>query len=64
MQKMDSEKSTEELLEEYSRIVTHTAQSAECAHRVQAIMFEIRKRGAAGKPAARRMRSSKARKPR
>jgi hypothetical protein len=37
----DPEKSTEELLEEYSRIAIRTAQSARCARRVQEIIAEV-----------------------
>jgi hypothetical protein len=56
----DPEKSTEELLEEYSRIATWTAQSARCARRVQEITAEVRRRAASGRPAARRRRRLRA----
>jgi hypothetical protein len=46
----DSKKSTDELLEEYSRIVALTLRDAENALRVRTIMAELQRRGAIGKP--------------
>lgn len=54
MKKDDSEKSTEELLDEYTRIMDLTDWAD--ASRVREIMAELQKRSAAGHPGPKRRR--------
>ena len=55
MEKDDSEKSTEELLDEYTRIMDLTDQAENALH-VREIMAELEKRSSAGHPAPKRRR--------
>jgi hypothetical protein len=55
MEKDDSEKSTEALIDEYTRIMDLTDR-AENAVRVREIMTELEKRSSAGHPAPKRRR--------